>query len=435
MKGLVFTYLLSYGGALVSLFNPFAGLLIYICFAIIKPESMWYWSLTESGYFSRIIAVALLTSWAMHGLGQWQFGKARAILVALVGFSAWTIVSAIHAPYGAVAWEFVEAQFKIFLPLLVGMTTLDSVQKLKQLAWVIVLSHGYVALEFNLSYYDEFNRLQLIGFGGMDNNSFAIALVTCVGLAFFLGLGAQRWWQKSLAFGSAALMAHAVMFAFSRGGMLALIITGAVTFMLIARQPRSYMLFAIGILLALRLAGAEVRERFWTTFADPAERDRSAQSRVELWTDLWDLMLKKPLVGAGPDHWPLVAKEYGWPPGKEGHSLWLQTGAELGFPGLFFLVLFYAVCIARLWPLTRHYYSSSDPFLQDAARMVIASLAGFAVAAQFVSLEGLEVPYYIVLIGAGALKLASEPSFLTTPVPEKDASLGQFVTRMPIHSL
>jgi hypothetical protein len=67
--------------------------------------------------------------------------------------------------------------------------------------------------------------------------------------------------------------------------------------------------------------------------------------------------------------------------------------------------------------------------------MVIASLAGFAVAAQFVSLEGLEVPYYIVLIGAGALKLASEPSFLTTPVPEKDASLGQFVTRMPIHSL
>jgi hypothetical protein len=40
--------------------------------------------------------------------------------------------------------------------------------------------------------------------------------------------------------------------------------------------------------------------------------------------------------------------------------------------------------------------------------MVIASLAGFVVAAQFVSLDLLEHPYYITLIGAGLLKLASQ---------------------------
>jgi hypothetical protein len=37
--------------------------------------------------------------------------------------------------------------------------------------------------------------------------------------------------------------------------------------------------------------------------------------------------------------------------------------------------------------------------------VVIASLAGFSVAACFVSLEGLEFPYYVVLLGAGAMKL------------------------------
>ena len=37
--------------------------------------------------------------------------------------------------------------------------------------------------------------------------------------------------------------------------------------------------------------------------------------------------------------------------------------------------------------------------------MVTASLIGFCVAAQFVTLHGLEIPYYVVLIGAGALKL------------------------------
>ena len=40
MKGLIFTYLLTYGGAAVSLFRPFTGLLIYVCFAIIKPDAL-----------------------------------------------------------------------------------------------------------------------------------------------------------------------------------------------------------------------------------------------------------------------------------------------------------------------------------------------------------------------------------------------------------
>ena len=39
--------------------------------------------------------------------------------------------------------------------------------------------------------------------------------------------------------------------------------------------------------------------------------------------------------------------------------------------------------------------------------MVIASLVGFMCSAQFVSLERLEVPYYVALLGASALKLYS----------------------------
>ena len=39
--GLAFTYLMTYGGSAVALVNPFVGLLIYVCFAIIRPESLW----------------------------------------------------------------------------------------------------------------------------------------------------------------------------------------------------------------------------------------------------------------------------------------------------------------------------------------------------------------------------------------------------------
>ena len=66
MKGLIFTYLLTYGGAAASLFNPFIGLLVYVAFAILRPESLWHWSVPEGNY-SRIVAIALLIGWARRG--------------------------------------------------------------------------------------------------------------------------------------------------------------------------------------------------------------------------------------------------------------------------------------------------------------------------------------------------------------------------------
>src|SRR6516165_4191565 len=90
-KGLLFTYALTYGGAAVSLFNPFVGLLIYVCFAIIKPESLWFWSV-PAGNYSRIVAIGLLAGWMLKGFGSWEFGKARGIVYALLAFWIWAII-------------------------------------------------------------------------------------------------------------------------------------------------------------------------------------------------------------------------------------------------------------------------------------------------------------------------------------------------------
>jgi hypothetical protein len=99
-----------------------------------------------------------------------------------------------------------------------------------------------------------------------------------------------------------------------------------------------------------------------------------------------------------------------------GHCLWLQTGAELGIPGLACLLSFYGISIARLWPLTRRRNPVSDAWLRDVARMAIAGIIAFAVAAQFLSVISMEVPYYVVLLGAAALKLSSA---VAKPVEER----------------
>jgi O-antigen ligase len=342
MFGWTFTLAMTCGGAATALFRPHIGLLVYIAFSILKPESLWSWSIT-AGQYSKIVGMAMLLGWAMCGLGNWQFGRARSIVFAFIGFWGWSVVSALFAPDQRVAWTFVENLSKIVLPFLVGITVIGSVTELKQVAWVITLAHSFLAYEFNLSYFEGSNRLLIMGHGGFDENVMSIGMVTAGGLALFFGLSMQRWWVKSLLLVLVLLIVHSILFSYSRGGIVGLVATALVAFWLLPKKPIHYLGLVLVVVISLRLAGTEVRQEFMTVFAEEEERDWSAQSRLELWSNAWDSMLKNPILGLGPDHFPLIAEKYGWPAGKEVHNLWLQTSAELGFPGLLFLLMFYGL--------------------------------------------------------------------------------------------
>jgi O-antigen ligase len=162
------------------------------------------------------------------------------------------------------------------------------------------------------------------------------------------------------------------------------------------------MAFALAVIVGLRLAGPSVIERFSTAFVDAEERDASAQSRLDMWGHCIDVMIDHPLFGAGPNHWPLLAPEYGFPKGKSAHSLWFQLGAELGIPGFLLITGLYGFGMVLLWSFMRSTIAC-DPWLKDAARMCIAAILGFSVTASFVSLYGLELPYYVLLLGASAM--------------------------------
>jgi probable O-glycosylation ligase (exosortase A-associated) len=416
MKGLLLTFALCFGGSAAALAWPFLGLLAYVSFGIIRPLDLWFYSLPPLNY-SRIISAGFLAGWCLHGFGNWRFGRARLIVWSLILFCGWTLVRTIGVKEPDLAWRFFNDIFKIVLPFVVGVTVVKTFREVRWLMWTIAVSQGYLALEFNQWYFSGYNRLWLDGFGSMDNNSNAIALVSCVGVCLFLGFGERRRILQAIAFVSLGLMVHAVLFSFSRGGMLALLITGGVAFAMLPKRTSVIALYAAGVIFAFSLAGDEVTRRFQTTFASEDERDTSSEGRLALWSTCVQIMFEHPL-GLGAGQFPAHAPDYGFPYGKFAHSLWLQLGAELGFPGLALIVTFFGATLKRLWPLARGGTEPSDPLVPMAARMVIVSLAGFAVAAQFVSLYALEQPYYIALIGAATLKLVSTPESVTVVSPE-----------------
>lgn len=419
MKSALFTYALTYGGPVVSLFRPYYGFLIYVCFGIIKPDSLWFWSIPEGNY-SRIVAIGFLVGWAVHGLGSWRLGRGAVIILSMIAFWLVQLFGAMTAPVSYLGWERIEPLGKIFLPVVAAATLITSIDDLRKLAWVIVLSMGFLAYEFNLTYYSTDFIPWEFYHGGLDNNGIAITMVTAIGVAFYLGLYSDRWWQRLIAFAAAALMAHVVLFSNSRGGMLALIVTGAFCFVLTPKRPRDYLFLLLGAALVFRLAGAGVQERFMTSFEETGATDGADRGgkRLEHWKACIDSMMKQPF-GVGPNHWPITAPQYGLPV-MAGHSTWLQMGAELGWPGVICLFGIYGMCMLRLWPLIRQKTPVSDPWVRHLARMVISGLVGFLASAQFVTVEGVELPYYLALMGAGTLRVTTVRRDERLPSPDLD---------------
>src|SRR5437773_11942692 len=106
--------------------------------------------------------------------------------------------------------------------------------------------------------------------------------------------------------------------------------------------------------------------------------------------------MQNPILGIGPNNWRLVAQNYGFVPGKDAHTLWLHVGAEMGIPGLLALISFYGLSVARLWRLPRETTWVPEAWFRNPARMVIAAIVRFAVAAQFVRVYRVELPFHFV---------------------------------------
>ncbi len=350
--------------------------------------------------FSLIVAAAMLFSWFCRGFGNWKLGDNRRIAFLFVGFWLWSFFLALQAESQVHAWYFVEQMAKILLPYLVGATTVRSISDLKLLAWTIVLCEGYVAFEMNMWYFSGYNYLWHIGFGGVDNNSAAIGLVTALGVAFFLFLNETVRWKQLIVAGCAAFIGHAILFfVLPRGDAGDGDLCHDLLFYHQEDDVSLHDLWArsrdgnrAGRTRGSRSFSGNVRK-------ENGVREASAQSRLDLWKNCYTLLMRDPIMGCGPDHWPLHAHEFGWPKGKEAHSLWVQTATETGIPGIIMFMGFYVTCIWRCWRTLFRLRPDAPTWFGDACRMTVASLTGFMVSAMFVSLEALEIPYYVAFWG------------------------------------
>jgi putative inorganic carbon (hco3(-)) transporter len=421
MKGLILIYAIAGFGSMGALWSPVIGLFIYVGFAVLRPQFIWGWAGDFSG-ISFYVGIATLIGWVLNGFGSKKIGPGKSIVAMLVLFAAWTALSATQAVDTEVAYATLEPMMKFVIPFLIGVTLIDSEQRSRAMMWMIVLTMAYVSFEMNLEYLRGFN-IAGEGFGGMDNNCFGVALVSVIGPALALGLGAKNWYERGLATVSGLLILHTTLLTFSRGAMVGLLAVGTTAFIMMPKRPKHLAVLVLVALIALRLTGPQLMARYATVTADAEERDGSAESRVDLWRDCLKLTVENPIFGIGPGNFPVVAESLGWTRGKQAHSVWMQQAAETGVPGVLALLLFFGFALIKLWPISRQRVTDENRSRTVVASGLIMSIVGFAVAGQFVSLGGLEIPYYMTMIGVVLLK--QQTAIVTVAVAARPSALAR----------
>lgn len=248
-----------------------------------------------------------------------------------------------------------------------------------------------------------------------------------VGTAFVIGAAAQRHaLQDNLGNATAAHQGHemlAVVLVVCTGVALVRLAVSAATreglwpSFRLPRRPRTSVLAGLGaaVVVVALIGGHGLISREWSTFKSPvgpssnssAQRfvSASGNGRYQYWSAAVHAFTANPVTGIGPGTYEFWWAQHGSTPGfvRNAHSLYLETLAELGIPGLALLLAlvttFFVVGVGAL----RRADSSQRALLAAA----LAGAAGFVSAAAIDWVWQVTVVPVAFLLLAGAVLRAS----------------------------
>ena len=115
------------------------------------------------------------------------------------------------------------------------------------------------------------------------------------GLLQFLKL--KKLHYKLAGYGLIGLTLFATMYTFSRGAYLAILVS--VLVLGILKDRKLLVIMGVFLLTWQTIVPTPVRERVTMTKDDNGRLEASAQERVDLWKESWDLIVQSPIVGHG----------------------------------------------------------------------------------------------------------------------------------------
>ena len=232
--------------------------------------------------------------------------------------------------------------------------------------------------------------------GGMfeNPNDLALHLVMMIPIAAALGFATRSLLKKALYGASFLLMVAGVIFTFSRGGFLGLVVAMTVFAWKLGRNNRLLVVASIVVMvvvLVLVMPGA-MAERFVSIVRPLSDESAggSVISRSQLFWRSIQVTLRHPLLGIGMNNFHIVSIHE-----QVSHNAYTQVSAEMGIPAL---IAYLSLIVAPLKRLRRaeHQMAGTKPSrFYYLAIGLQASLVGFMVSSFFGSVAYLYYLYYV----------------------------------------
>jgi O-antigen ligase len=341
-------------GSGAALASPFAGLLLYWLWVVVRPQEVWP-SLGGGLPLERIMALTLLASLLLRGklrsLPEMDRGRATIALLVFLGVNCVSALTALDR--GFAAWVVIDfARTVVFFVCIVALIEDDA--QLRKGLWTYSLAIGWVAGSslWNYAahpYYRQgIQRATGLAETGGDPNAIASTLTLAIPVLLVLLKGARGIRRIFLA-GILAAIVVCIILTGSRMGFIMLLLVLLLT---AARSAKAKLL--VPVMLAFLGIGwlalpAEYQGRYQTiaSFAEnPLEEgstsaQESAHGRIIGFEVAWQMFLDRPLLGVGAGSFPLAWKRPDTPYNYNGYKGWHQPHnlpgqilSELGLVGL-----------------------------------------------------------------------------------------------------
>lgn len=382
-------------GLAAATLNRFAALLLYVWFALFRPQE-WVWFDISFLRLSMLTGALLVLPSLATGILP---NVTHPLSAGIIGFMVAGILSALHATRPAIAWEWVEFFIRLSLVCLLAVTIVSDKNRFRLLVAVIAGSLGFHAAKAGLNTILEGGVRYAEGLAGawVDNNGYAVGMVTVTPLILATAQNFQHIWIKRVFWLAVPLTVLSVISTFSRGGFLSLCM-GSLTLVMLQKR-RLPALVAMGVLavpVAMFMASQEGYLDRLSTIRTYEERgETSAMSRIHFWEVAIDMAVDHPL-GVGFFNYEPTYNAYDFSFGLYGtnrsvHNSHLQALSEAGFLGAAVWVGLFVYAFVCAFRIRRRGMRSDLP--PDEQRMFttygnafIASMAGFLTGGTFIAM-------------------------------------------------
>jgi O-antigen ligase len=253
-----------------------------------------------------------------------------------------------------------------------------------------------------------------------DANDFATLAVTAIPFGLYFLHAARNMALRALVAASLTVLTLAFVWSGSRGGFLALTAVGIFVVARYREIPLRWRLSATTLVLLVLLGAAS--DQYWQqmgTITSDSDYNRTGETgRLQIWERGIGYMLGHPVLGVGPSNFqtaegtisPLAERQqFGigvrW---SAAHNTFIQAGAELGFPGLFFFTAMLVTAFRAQRQSFRNASRSTDTGRgPELTRALTASLIGFLIGSLFLSLTYSEMLYTLLAMVVGLNKVTS----------------------------